>query len=45
MDIWDGTWAIIPAWNEEKTIPKVINALKKLPIEHILVIDDGSDYW
>ncbi|NLZ38828.1 MAG: glycosyltransferase family 2 protein [Firmicutes bacterium] len=35
--------AIIPAFNEEKTIAQTINALKSLRlIDEILVIDDGS---
>ena len=34
--------AIIPAYNEEKTIGGVINALKEAGIGEIIVVDDGS---
>lgn len=33
--------AVIPAYNEEKTIGTVVNGLKKFPIE-IIVVDDAS---
>ncbi len=34
---------IIPAYNEEKTIGRVIDRLKKLPLDlEIIVVDDGS---
>ena len=37
------TSVIIPAYNEEKSIKKTINSLKKLrDIDEIIVIDDGS---
>lgn len=34
---------IIPAYNEEKTIVRVIKDLQRIGFENILVIDDGSD--
>ena len=33
---------IIPAYNEEKMVGKVIDDLKKAGFENIIVIDDGS---
>ena len=36
------TYIIIPAYNEEKTIAKVIKDLKKNKYENIIIIDDGS---
>lgn len=36
--------AIIPAYNEEKTIGKIVATLKKSPlVKEIIVIDDGSE--
>lgn len=34
--------AIIPAYNEEKTINKVIEIIKKSGVDEIIVVDDGS---
>ncbi|MFW6035757.1 MAG: glycosyltransferase family 2 protein [Halothermotrichaceae bacterium] len=35
--------ALVPAYNEEKTIPSVIDSLKQMDIiDEVLVIDDGS---
>ncbi len=36
-------WIIIPAFEEEEMIGKVIEGLKKKGFENILVIDDGSE--
>lgn len=38
----DVVTAIIPAYNEEKTIKKVIKAVKKSMVDEIIVVDDGS---
>ncbi|MDZ7672287.1 MAG: glycosyltransferase family 2 protein [Halanaerobiales bacterium] len=36
--------ALIPAFNEEKTIGNIIDVLKKVPrIKEIIVVDDGSE--
>ena len=36
--------AIIPAYNEEKTVGQVVAALKKTPLtKEVIVVDDGSD--
>lgn len=35
-------WIVIPAYNEEKTIGKVIDNLKKQGLKNIIVVDDGS---
>ncbi len=37
----ENTWAIIPAYNEEKTIKEVILRTKKF-IKNILIVNDGS---
>lgn len=38
-----GLWAVIPAYNEEKTIGDTVRAVTSLPgLEECLVIDDGS---
>ncbi|MBI2129569.1 glycosyltransferase [Candidatus Woesearchaeota archaeon] len=34
--------AVIPAYNEEKTITKVIETIKKSRVNEIIVVDDGS---
>jgi cellulose synthase/poly-beta-1,6-N-acetylglucosamine synthase-like glycosyltransferase len=39
--IMEKTWAIIPAYNEEKTIKEVVLRTKKF-INNILVVNDGS---
>jgi polyprenyl-phospho-N-acetylgalactosaminyl synthase len=36
------TWIVIPAFNEEKGIQKVINELKESGYNNIIVVDDGS---
>ncbi len=36
------TYIVIPAWNEEKTISKVIQDLKDNNFNNIVVVDDGS---
>ena len=36
------TWIVIPAYNEETTLPKVIKSLKDDGYHKILVVDDGS---
>ncbi|NEO83893.1 MAG: glycosyltransferase family 2 protein [Spirulina sp. SIO3F2] len=36
-------WVIIPARNEETTIASVIQSLQAQGIDHILVVDNGSD--
>ncbi|MFN4133599.1 MAG: glycosyltransferase family 2 protein [Candidatus Hadarchaeales archaeon] len=36
------TWIVIPAYNEEKMIGKVIDGLRKNGWNHIIVVDDGS---
>ena len=35
-------WAVIPAYNEEKVIGKVIENLKNEGLKNVIVIDDGS---
>lgn len=37
------TWIVIPAFNEEKTIAKVIKRLRFCGWDNIIVIDDGSN--
>ena len=36
------TWIVLPAYNEETVIKKVINELRKNKYENIIVVDDGS---
>lgn len=37
------TFIVIPAYNEEKRLPGVITSLRHIiPLEHIIVVDDGS---
>ena len=38
----DFVTAIIPAYNEEETIQKVIDVVKKAKVDEIVVVDDGS---
>lgn len=39
----DRTFALIPAWNEEPRLPRVLKALRELdPRLEVLVVDDGS---
>ncbi len=37
----NGTWIIIPAWNESARLPEVLQSLRHLPYE-VVVVDDGS---
>ena len=38
-----GVTAIVPAYNEEKRIEKILNCLRKSKlIDEIIVVDDGS---
>ncbi|MBU0981389.1 glycosyltransferase family 2 protein [Patescibacteria group bacterium] len=36
------TWIVIPAYNEEKTLAKVLRDLREAGYENTLVVDDGS---
>lgn len=36
------TWIVIPAYNEAKTLPKVLKQLKEADYHNVLVVDDGS---
>ncbi|MBN1502542.1 glycosyltransferase family 2 protein [Candidatus Woesearchaeota archaeon] len=38
----DKLYIVIPAYNEEKTIGKVLNSLKKAGYKNVVVVDDGS---
>lgn len=39
----DGTYLVIPAYNEEGRLPEVIKKLKKyFPLNRVIVVDDGS---
>ncbi|MCC7245980.1 MAG: glycosyltransferase family 2 protein [Saprospiraceae bacterium] len=33
---------LIPAWNEEASLPLVLADLKKMPVRHVIVCDNGS---
>src|SRR4051794_31274791 len=35
------TWIVVPAYNEESVIARVLNQLRRLPYR-VLVVDDGS---
>lgn len=38
----DNTYIVIAAYNEEKSVPKVISSLKNAGYKNIVVVDDGS---
>lgn len=42
MSDWEGLWAVIPAYNEEETLPSLLSDLNKLEFQGIIVVDDGS---
>ena len=43
MNTTGNTLVFIPAWNEQESLPAVLDELRKeLPEAHVLVVDDGS---